>query len=92
MAVTGATQLPDEVEAVPVPRGRYRVRVVYAQTDHRPAKFNPETPETIWNTSSRCDRPTPIAAFVFSSRVHHLGRTDEHGPEVAGDTLYLPKT
>jgi hypothetical protein len=40
--VTGATQLPDEVEAVPVPRGRYRVRVVYAQTDHRPAKFNSE--------------------------------------------------
>jgi hypothetical protein len=42
MAVTGATELPDEVEPVPLPAGRYRVRVVYTQTDHRPAKCNPE--------------------------------------------------
>jgi len=42
MAVTGATQLPDEVEPVLLPAGRYRVRVVYTQTDHRPARYNPE--------------------------------------------------
>ena len=61
MAVTGATQLPDEVEAVPVPPGRYRVRVVYVQTDHRPAKFNPEDagdqleyPLTMWPTDADC--------------------------------------
>ncbi|GIJ81268.1 hypothetical protein SAMN05443287_12017 [Micromonospora phaseoli] len=38
MAVTGATELPNEGEPVPLPAGRYRVRVVYAQTDRRPVR------------------------------------------------------
>jgi hypothetical protein len=42
MAVTGATELPDEVESVRLPAGRYRVRVAYAQTDLRPARSNLE--------------------------------------------------
>jgi hypothetical protein len=42
MTVTGATELPDEVEPVPLPAGRYRVRVVYTQADHRPARCHPE--------------------------------------------------
>lgn len=59
MAVTGATQLPDEVEPVPLPAGRFRVRVVYAQTGHRPAKYNSEDPGdhleyqlTMWPTDA----------------------------------------
>jgi hypothetical protein len=42
MAVTGATELPHEVEPVRLPAGRYRVRVVYARTDDRPARYNPD--------------------------------------------------
>ncbi|WP_406068474.1 hypothetical protein [Micromonospora sp. NBC_01638] len=42
MAVTGATELPSEVEPMPLPAGRYRVRVAYAQTDRRPARFDLE--------------------------------------------------
>jgi hypothetical protein len=42
MAVTGATELPSEVEPVPLPPGRYRVRVFYTRTDHRPANSQPE--------------------------------------------------
>jgi hypothetical protein len=42
MTVTGATELPKEVEPVPLPAGRYRVRVVYMQTDYRPARCHLE--------------------------------------------------
>lgn len=42
MAVTGATELPAEVEPTPVSPGRYRVRVAYSPTDYRPAKYHPE--------------------------------------------------
>lgn len=44
LAVTGATELPDEVEPVPLPAGRYRVRVGYIQTDERPLRFSEEDP------------------------------------------------
>jgi hypothetical protein len=38
LAVTGGTQLPNEVEPIRIPPGRYRVRVGYIQTEYRPAK------------------------------------------------------
>jgi hypothetical protein len=53
------SQLPDEVEPIPLPAGRYRVRVAYAQTDHRPATYNPadsgdhlEYQLTMWPTDA----------------------------------------
>jgi hypothetical protein len=42
LALTGATELPDEVEPLPLPPGRYRVQVVYMQTGLRPRRYNPE--------------------------------------------------
>ncbi|GAA0580396.1 hypothetical protein GCM10010172_76740 [Paractinoplanes ferrugineus] len=42
LTVTGATELPDEVEPLPLPPGRYRVRVVYMPTPRRPKKYDPE--------------------------------------------------
>ncbi|MEU6073933.1 hypothetical protein [Micromonospora sp. NPDC047074] len=44
LAVTGATQLPEEVEPIPVPAGRYRVRVGYLPTGQRPSKFSETDP------------------------------------------------
>jgi hypothetical protein len=42
MAVTGATELPSEVEPSRCRPGRYRVRVAYMQTDRRPGRYHPE--------------------------------------------------
>ena len=44
LAVTGATELPTEVEPIPVPAGRYRVRVGYLPTELRPPTFSDEEP------------------------------------------------
>lgn len=62
LALTGATELPNEVEPLSLPAGRYRVRVVYTQTDHRPAKGHPESPGdhleyqlTMWPTDADRD-------------------------------------
>jgi len=44
LTVTGATELPSEVEPVPVAPGKYRVRVGYLQTEQRPSKFSEDDP------------------------------------------------
>jgi hypothetical protein len=44
LTVTGATELPPEVEPVPVATGKYRVRVGYLQTERRPSKFSESDP------------------------------------------------
>ena len=36
LAVTGCTEMPWEVEGIPVPAALYRLRVMYLPTDHRP--------------------------------------------------------
>lgn len=42
LAVTGATELPDEVEPLSLPPGLYRVQVVYMPTHLRPKRYGPE--------------------------------------------------
>ncbi|WP_141908921.1 hypothetical protein [Micromonospora sp. A202] len=44
LTVTGATQVPEQVEPIPVPAGRYRVRVGYLPTGQRPSKFSETDP------------------------------------------------
>jgi hypothetical protein len=44
LTVTGATELPSEVEPVPVAPGRYRVRVGYLRTERRPSKLSESDP------------------------------------------------
>jgi hypothetical protein len=42
LSVTGATELRDQVEPLPLPPGRYRVQVVYEPTHLRPTRYNPD--------------------------------------------------
>ncbi|GAB1644107.1 hypothetical protein [Krasilnikovia sp. MM14-A1259] len=59
VALTGATELPNEVEPVLLAPGHYRVRVAYAQTARRPVNYNADGPGdhleyqlTMWPTST----------------------------------------
>lgn len=61
LAVTGATQLPEEVPPIPVPAGRHRLRVGYLPTARRPSMFSEADPGdhleyrvTMWPTVEAC--------------------------------------
>jgi hypothetical protein len=44
LAVTGATQLPSQVEPIRLTPGRHRIRIGYAPTDYRPAGSDDDEP------------------------------------------------